>query len=94
LAGYELAPHEVAILVEACRVVDRLDRLAEALAVGPLTVPGSMGQPKVNPLFAEARSQAAVLAYLARALRIPIVEEAEPHTPDVRVLALRGVGGG
>jgi hypothetical protein len=94
LAGYVLAPHEVALLVELCRVADRLDRLAVALSVEPLTVPGSMGQPKIHPLYAEARAQAATLAHLAKAMRIPIVEEAEPRTPDVRVLALRGFGGG
>jgi hypothetical protein len=94
LAAYELAPHEVALLTEACRVVDRLERIAAALSVEPLTVAGSMGQPVINPLFAEARSQAVVLARLARALRIPMAEVETPAEVGPRLRALREVGGG
>jgi hypothetical protein len=94
LAGYVLAPPEVALLVELCRVVDRLDRLAAALAIEPLTVAGSMGQPKIHPLYAEARSQAATLAHLARALRIPVAEVVAPPEVGPRLRALREDGGG
>jgi hypothetical protein len=33
--GYELAPHELAVLAEACRVTDRLAGIATALADAP-----------------------------------------------------------
>jgi hypothetical protein len=73
--GYELAPHELAVLAEACRVTDRLTGIATALADAPLTVAGSTGQPRAHPLLAEARMQARVLESLARALAIPLPNE-------------------
>ena len=44
LAEYVLDPAELVMLAELCRVADRLDRLAAALADAPLTVPGPTGQ--------------------------------------------------
>ena len=40
---YGLAAHEQAILVQCCRVVDRLDAIEHELSGAPLTVLGSTG---------------------------------------------------
>ena len=75
-AEFGLAAHESAILVQCCRVVDRLDALqGELAAAGSLTVTGSTGQPKAHPLLAEWRAQARLLESLSRALSIPMPGE-------------------
>lgn len=67
---YEFTPPEAALLVEACRCVDRLDQLDDAIReVGPM-VAGSTGQPVVNPALTEARGQQAVLHRLIAALQL------------------------
>src|SRR5689334_8855754 len=75
LAEYGLAPHELAILVQCCRVAARLDVIEDVLGAGPLVVEGSTGQPKCHPLLAEWRAQARVLESLSRALSIPLEGE-------------------
>jgi hypothetical protein len=52
---YELRPDEVRVLEDACREVDLIDRLEDALAGEPLTVAGSQGQIVVHPLIVEVR---------------------------------------
>jgi hypothetical protein len=47
-AEFGLAPHESAILVQVCRVIDRLDAIEAELAAGPLLVTGSTGQPRAG----------------------------------------------
>jgi hypothetical protein len=42
---YSLAPHESAILVQCCRVTDRLDAIEAELTGAPLTVEGSAESP-------------------------------------------------
>src|SRR5215469_6021157 len=74
-ASYEFAAHESAILVQCCRVVDRLDAIQDELTGAPLTDEGSTGQPKANPLLAESRAQARLLESLSRALSIPLPNE-------------------
>ena len=60
-AEFEFSTAETALLEEACRCLDRLDALAEAIAsLGPM-VAGSTGQPVVNPALTEARGQQVVL---------------------------------
>lgn len=68
---YELAPDELALLAEACRTLDELDAISDALADGPVVVMGSMGQPKASGLFAEARAHRLVLAKLLEQLELP-----------------------
>ena len=90
-AEYGLAPHESAILVQCCRVVDRLDVLEDELsAAGSLTVTGSTGQPKAHPLLAEWRAQARVLESLSRALSIPLDGEdvGRRRSPSAREAAV------
>jgi len=43
------------LLTDACRSADDTERLATQLAGEQVTVPGSTGQPRPNPLFAEVR---------------------------------------
>lgn len=75
--GWVLEDREVPLLTAACRTLDECDRLTAALADAPPVVPGHAGQPRVNPLFGEARQHRLALARLLRALNLP-VEVADP----------------
>jgi hypothetical protein len=87
-ARWELEQHEAELLTQACRTVDRLDRLQAAAVDCPLVVDG-----KANPLLVEARAQSIALARLLAALRLPDDAEVRPQ----RRTGARGVymvGGG
>jgi hypothetical protein len=91
-AEFGLAPHEAAILLQCCRVVDRLDALElELREAGSLTVEGSTGQPKAHPLLAEQRAQMRVLESLSRALSIPLPSEevGRRRSPSAREAAIQ-----
>ncbi|WP_406255448.1 hypothetical protein [Streptomyces chartreusis] len=79
---YELAPAELALLAQACRTVDEVEAISEAIAAGPVVVPGSTGQPKVSGLFAEARAHRVVLARLLEQLALPDEGEDVGKTPN------------
>jgi hypothetical protein len=91
MAEFGLAPHERAILVQCCRVVDRLDAIEAELSGAALTVAGSTGQPKAHPLLAEWRLQARVLESLSRALSIPLDGEdvGRRRSPSAREAAVQ-----
>src|SRR5215472_14366890 len=91
---FGLAPHEAAILVQCCRVVDRLDAIEAELSGAALTVEGSTGQPKAHPLLAEWRAQARVLESLSRALSIPLPSEdvGRRRSPSAREAAIQRWG--
>lgn len=91
LDSYELDVHEMLMLAEACRVADRLDRLAEALDGAPLTVENFKGDEVSQPLLVEARQQSLVFARLLASLRLPSGEE-EDSRPQRRGAA-RGTYG-
>lgn len=93
-AGFGLAPHESAILVQVCRCVDRMDAIEAELAGAALTVEGSTGQPKAHPLLAEWRMQARVLESLSRALSIPLPGEnvGRRRSPSAREAAVQRWG--
>lgn len=57
-------PHKLAILAQACKVVDTIAELDEAADEAPLTVKGSMGQQVISPFIAESRAQKSLLAQL------------------------------
>ncbi len=59
---------EIELLVEACRLVDRLTTLEAELESLPLTVKGSRGQPVPQPLLSEIRAERGLLAKLIEAL--------------------------
>jgi hypothetical protein len=62
-AKWELEQHEAELLTQACRTVDRLDRLDAAAREGLLTIEG-----RANPVLVEARQQSIALARLLAAL--------------------------
>ena len=73
---YVLTPPELAMLSEACRTFDELDRLERAVRALPeLTTTGSAGQVKAHPLLGEVRAHRQLLERLAGALNLPDVDQ-------------------
>ena len=70
LGDYELAEHEQAVLLQACRTVDILDRLQAVIDDGQIIVESPQGL-KTNPAVVEFRQQAVTLAKCMASLRIP-----------------------
>lgn len=66
----EFEPHESALVLEACRTLDRIEAL-EHLLVGGLASTGSTGQTVVHPAVAELRQQQAGFARLMAAVNMP-----------------------
>jgi hypothetical protein len=91
---YELDQHELALLLAACRTVDRLEDIAEALQGAPLTVENKRGDLIVQPLLVEQRQQSLVLARLVASLRLPSgeTEEGELIRPQRRGAARGSYG--
>jgi hypothetical protein len=81
-AEYVLTPGEYALLVEACRTADELDRLQRAIrALDDLMIEGSMGQMRQHPLLAEARSHRLVLERLTAAMALPGLDQVMGLSP-------------
>lgn len=74
--GFEV--HEVALLVEACRVRDRLDELDAVVRADGVTVTTPQGI-QAHPALKEARAQELVLSRLLASLRIPDEDDARPQ---------------
>ena len=89
VGAYELSPAEMELLRQACRTVDLLDRLDVELLDEPLTVTGSTGQPRANPLLASSAEQRRTLAGLMRDLALPMPDEVEGRrrSPAAQVAA-------
>lgn len=68
---YELTPGEEALLLEACRTLDRLEALNVAIVEQGVLGVGSSGQTVTNSLLTEARGQQVVLHRLLAALSLP-----------------------
>jgi hypothetical protein len=64
--AYELAPHELAVLVECCRTVTGLDDLARVVAAEGVMLDG-----KAHPAVVESRQQRLALGRLLVTLRVP-----------------------
>lgn len=86
---YELRADELCTLEEACREVDLIARLDDALDGASMMVAGSMGQQVVNPLLGEVRQHRGVLARLLGYLRLPDDSEgtAEARSTQARAAA-------
>lgn len=81
---YEIEEHEALLLIEACRVSDRLDALAIAQKSAPLTVTNARGDEVASPYLVESRQQAIVLSRLIASLRLPTGDEGEEKRPQRR----------
>jgi hypothetical protein len=82
--SYDLGPDEFAALREAARCMDELDDLRAALRADQLTVEGSAGQPRANPLLDEVRKHRLVLDRLLERLGLPAGDEDQGMTPTQR----------
>jgi hypothetical protein len=76
-AVYVLDPGDRDTLAAACRTLDELSALEEALDREPAVVVGSQGQPRPNPLFAEVRAHRVTFVRLMQALALPGDEGAD-----------------
>lgn len=73
--GFELRVDELRVLEDACREVDLIERLEDALRDAPLVVTGSQGQPVASPLVQELRQHRSLVARLLAALKLPDEDE-------------------
>ena len=74
LREFELADHEEVILLQACRLLDTLDRLQEQIDAGDVIVESPQG-PKTHPAVVEFRQHSLSLAKVVASLRIPFGED-------------------
>lgn len=80
-AAYELAPHELMVLEQACRTRDDIDRLERALDVEDLLIEGSKQQLVANPLISELRQHRQSFRTLVKALALPDPADATDEGP-------------
>lgn len=79
---YVLTASELAMLEQACRTSDELDRLERAVRALPeLVTTGSTGQIRPHPLLAEVRAHRLLLERLTSALCLPNEDEEVGLTP-------------
>lgn len=74
---FVLRVDELRVLEDACREVDLIERLEDALRGAPLVVTGSQGQPVANPLVQELRQHRSLVARLLAGLKLPDEEGGE-----------------
>jgi hypothetical protein len=79
-----LDAREIALLEMACRQVDDIARLEAEVAVGGVTVEGSMGQVRVNGALAELRQARLAVARLLGQIDLPEAGEAQAPTEASR----------
>lgn len=80
----EMTDSERELVVEACRVADRLDRLDVLCRSEPPVVMAKTG-PIANPAYAEARQQQNLLRQIVATLRMPDAKTgARPQTRPAR----------
>ena len=88
LEVYDLGPHELAILEDACREADIVARLDTELRAAPsLIVAGSMGQDVEHPLVKEVRQHRATKAQLLSKLNLPDEDGEASRSSAARSLA-------
>lgn len=76
-SSYVFSPGELELVRQIAHTVDLIAELDRDLARQPLTVPGSMGQPRANPLLAAVSAQRRTLEGLLRSLSLPMPNEVE-----------------
>jgi hypothetical protein len=77
MGAYVLAPHEVELLRQACRVTDQLARIDAVLMDEDLVVAGHAGQPRAHPMLQVSADQRRVLDALFRSMALPMPGETE-----------------
>lgn len=77
--SFEMEPHDLTMLGEACRISDRLGELRAVVARDGVTVESPQGM-KGHPALVESRQQAIAQARLITALRLPD-EDDQPRKP-------------
>lgn len=76
MEDYILTPPETAVLAEACRTRDELDRLERAVRKLPdLVTTGSMGQARMDPALNELRLHRALFDKLTASLNLPDIDQ-------------------
>lgn len=81
---FELAEHELAVLEEACRIRDQLEKLRKAIKDDGTMIPSSQGS-RLHPAIAETRQQQLAFARLLATLDVPGLEDDElPPSTGVR----------
>lgn len=65
---WTLRADEELLLLEACRTVDELELLHEALTASPLLTEGAKGQNRTHPIFQEIRAHRLALKQLLKYL--------------------------
>ncbi|MGP6172003.1 hypothetical protein ACTU6V_12450 [Microbacterium sp. A204] len=83
----EYAVQESEVLVEACRTLDRIDELTEAVQSDGVMISGSMGQRILHPAIGELRQQQASFVRLVGALHLPEDEQAKDKFHTARAKA-------
>lgn len=68
---WELSLPEMTLLVEACRLLDEIELLAESIETHGVMVAGSTGQLRPNPAIGEARQNRLALSRLVAQLALP-----------------------
>jgi hypothetical protein len=97
--GYDLDEHELSLLREAVRLVDRCDALAAIVERDGVMAPGPGLTMRAHPALTEARQQQIALARVFASLRLPSGDESTGR-PQRRVgvrgpyNAGTGTGGG
>lgn len=71
---YEFDIHESEVLLEACRGLDMIDRIAKAVESDGVMLKGSQGQPVLNGAVGELRQQQAAVARLLSQLNLDAAE--------------------
>jgi hypothetical protein len=71
VGAYDLRPDERELLGEACRALDRLDELREAVKTGGLVVTDSRGRVALHPAAVEERQVRNVLRLTLAQLALP-----------------------
>jgi hypothetical protein len=85
----DLDPAETEALRQACHTADELSRIQFLLGKTNPLVQGSMGQPRINPLLAEARNHRRTLFRLLAVIKVPTQHSSIIAPQIANILSLR-----
>lgn len=72
-----------ALILQAARILHRLDELNDALEGAPLLMENAKGDPVANPLLTESRQQALALRQIFASLGVGKLPEAKAGGPSL-----------